>query len=201
LIAARLLLIRHAEVDVAMQKRVFGRLDVALSGAGRERAERLARTLAAAEPIAAVYSSPLRRALDTAAPLTRELGLEPIVVDDLRELDFGDLEGLTLAEIAERFPGVVAWTTAPAAVAFPGGESTAALQERSVRAVRGIAGRHVGETVAVFAHAVVIRTVLADALAMPLDAMFRLDPSHGGISVVEWHDGQPFVRTVNAPRL
>jgi len=198
--AARLLLIRHAEVEEAMQKRVFGRLDVELSDAGRERAERLARTLAA-EPIAAVYSSPLRRALDTAAPLTHELGLEPIVVDDLRELDFGDLEGLTLAEIEERFPHVVAWMTAPAAVAFPGGESVAALLERTVRAVRGIAELHPGETVAVLAHAVVIRAVLADALAMPLDAMFRLDPSHGGISVVEWHDGRPFVRTVNAPRL
>jgi probable phosphoglycerate mutase len=198
--AARLLLIRHAEVDEAMQKRIFGRLDVELSDAGRERAERLAGTLAA-EPIAAVYSSPLRRALDTAAPLTRELGLEPIVVDDLRELDFGDLEGLTLAEIEERFPDVVAWMTAPAAVAFPGGESVAALQERTVRAVRGIAELHAGETVAVFAHAVVIRAVLAGALAMPLDAMFRLDPSHGGISVVEWHDRRPFVRTVNAPRL
>jgi broad specificity phosphatase PhoE len=198
--AARVLLIRHAEVEEAMQTRVFGRLDVQLSDAGRERAERLGRTLSA-EPIAAVYSSPLRRALDTAAPLTRELRLEPVVLDDLRELDFGDLEGLTLAEIAERFPDSVAWMTAPAAVAFPGGESVAALQERSVRAVRGIAGLHAGETVAVFAHAVVIRTVLADALAMPLDAMFRLDPSHGGISVLEWHDGRPFVRTVNAPRL
>jgi broad specificity phosphatase PhoE len=198
--ATRLLLIRHAEVDEAMQKRVFGRLDVELSDAGRERAERLGRTLAA-EPIAAVYSSPLRRALDTATPLTRELGLVPVVVDDLRELDFGDLEGLTLAEITERFPDAAAWTTAPAAVAFPGGESVAALQERSVRAVREIAGLHAGETVAVFAHAVVIRTVLADALAMPLDAIFRLDPSHGGISVLEWHDGRPFVRTVNAPRL
>jgi probable phosphoglycerate mutase len=198
--AARLLLIRHAEVDAAMQKRVFGRLDVALSDAGHERAERLARTLAA-EPIAAVYSSPLRRALDTAAPLSRELGLEPIVVDDLRELDFGDLEGLTPAEIAERYPDVVPWMTAPAAIAFPGGESVAALQARSVRAVCGIAGLHAGETVAVFAHAVVIRTVLADALAMPLDAMFRLDPAHGGITVVEWHDGLPFVRTVNAARL
>jgi broad specificity phosphatase PhoE len=90
---------------------------------------------------------------------------------------------------------------APAAVAFPGGESVAALQERSVAAVRDIAERHPAETVAVFAHSVVIRTVLADALAMPLDALFRLDQAHGGISVVEWHDGRPFVRSVNARRL
>ena len=54
---------------------------------------------------------------------------------------------------------------------------------------------------AVFSHAVVVRAILADALAMPPDAMFRLDQSYGGISVVEWFDGNPFVRVVNAARL
>ncbi len=197
---ARLLLVRHAEVDETMRERVFGRLDVGLSDTGRAHAERIAEALAA-EPIVAVYSSPLRRALDTAAPLARALGLDPVAVDGLRELDFGELEGLTVAEIAERFPAELSWMSAPADVSFPGGESVAALQERAVRAVRWIAAGHAGETVAVFAHAVTIRTVLADALAMPLDALFRLDQTHGGISVVEWHDGAPYVRAVNARSL
>jgi probable phosphoglycerate mutase len=52
--------------------------------------------------------------------------------------------------------------------------------------------------VAVFSHAVVIRVIVADALAMPLDAMFRLDQSYGGITIIEWFDGRPFVRMVNA---
>lgn len=198
--AARLLLVRHAEVDERMRDRVFGRLDVALSDTGRAHAERIAEALAD-EPVAAVYSSPRRRALDTARPLAWARGLEPVVVDDLREIDFGELEGLTLAEIADRYPDSVTWTTAPAGAAFPGGESVAALQERAVRAAREVAGRHAGETVAVFSHAVTIRTILADALTMPLDGLFRLDVVHGGISVVEWHDGAPHVRTVNARRL
>src|SRR5262245_33095324 len=113
-----------------MRERVFGRLDVALSDTGRAHAEQIAEALAD-EPIAAVYSSPRRRALDTARPLARALGLEPVVVDDLREIDFGELEGLTVPEIAERFPDAVTWMTAPAGAAFPGGESVAALQERA----------------------------------------------------------------------
>jgi broad specificity phosphatase PhoE len=77
----------------------------------------------------------------------------------------------------------------------------AALRRRAVAAAQAIAARHDGETAAVFSHAVVIRAILADALAMPPDAMFRLDQSYGGISVVEWFDGNPFVRLVNAVRL
>ena len=88
--------------------------------------------------------------------------------------------------------------TAPARASFPGGESVASLHERAVRAARKIAARHAGETVAVFSHAVVIRSIVADALAMPLDAMFRLDQSYGGLTTIEWFDGQPFVRMVNA---
>jgi broad specificity phosphatase PhoE len=73
-----------------------------------------------------------------------------------------------------------------------------ALVERATRAVRGLAESHPGETVAAFSHAVTIRAILADALAMPVASMFRLDQAHGGISVVEWHDGTPYVRLVNA---
>jgi probable phosphoglycerate mutase len=198
--AARLILVRHAEPDAAMRDRVFGRLDVPLSPEGRARAERVAETLAA-EPIAAVYSSPLRRAAETAAPLARSLGLEPVVVDDLREIDFGELEGLTVAEIGERYPAQLGWMVAPSHAAFPGGESVAAVRERATRAARELAARHAGETAAVFSHSVAIRTIVADVLESAPDALFRFELAHGGISVVEWHDGVPYVRVVNAPRL
>jgi broad specificity phosphatase PhoE len=67
-----------------------------------------------------------------------------------------------------------------------------------VGAAEDIAAGHEGQSVAVFSHAVVIRTIVADALSMPLDAMFRLDQSYGGVTILEWFDGQPFVRRVNA---
>jgi ribonuclease H / adenosylcobalamin/alpha-ribazole phosphatase len=196
----RLILVRHAEPHEEVRDRIYGRLDPELSERGRGHAAAIAAELAG-EPIAAVYTSPRLRAQATAAPLAARLGLEARVEDDLREIDFGELEGLTLAEAVERYPDESRWMTAPAGARFPGGESVAALRARAVAAAGVIAARHEGETAAVFSHAVVIRAILADALAMAPDAMFRLDQSYGGISVVEWFDGNRFVRVVNAVRL
>jgi broad specificity phosphatase PhoE len=194
---ARLILVRHAEPDEEMRDRVYGSLDPGLSERGQEHAGVIASQLAR-QPIAAVYTSPQLRATETAGPLAARLGLELTVEPDLREIDFGELEGLTLAEAVERYPVESNWMVAPRNAVFPGGESVATLRARVVGAARAIADRHADETVAVFSHAVVIRAILADALAMPPDALFRLDQSYGGISVVEWFDGNPFVQVVNA---
>jgi len=196
----RLILIRHAEPHEDMRDLVYGRLDMELSAAGHEHATRLAAMLAGM-PVAAMYTSPAQRAVATAAPLAGSLGLHAIEVADLRELDFGDLEGLSPAEVADRYPAVVRWTDAPAAVEFPGGESVAALRARSLRAAREIVDRHDGETVAVVSHAVVIRAIVADALAMHDDALFRIDQAYGGITVIDWFGDRPLVRVVNASHI
>jgi len=196
----RLILVRHAEPADAVRGRIYGRLDVELSPGGLEAARGLAAMLAGESP-SALYSSPLRRALATAEPLARASGLDVGVVPELREIDFGELEGLTSEEAAARYPVEARWTSAPAAASFPGGESVASLRARAADAVVEILARSDGGTVAVFSHAVVIRAILAGALAMPADAMFRLDQSYCGISIVEWFDGTPYVRVVNAPRL
>ena len=197
---ARLLFIRHAEPDEWLRGRIYGRLDPGLSEHGNAHADALAADLAR-EQIVAVYTSPLQRARATSAPLAARLGLEALVEADLRELDFGELEGLTVSEAAERYPVESGWMLAPGDAVFPGGETVAALRARAIGVARAIAERHADATVAVFTHAVTIRAIVADALAMPPDAMFRLDQSYGGISVVEWFDGNPFVRVVNAARL
>lgn len=193
----RLILVRHAEPDEGARSRIYGRLDVELSEDGRERAGRLAGLLSA-QTIRAVYTSPLRRAADTARPIAEAFGLELIAVDGLRELDFGELEGMTLSEVGERFPALLSWTQAPAAVVFPGGESVAAARARGLAASREIVDRHPAETVVAVAHAVVIRAILADALGMGPDALFRIDQSFGGISVIDWFGDLPLVRLVNA---
>jgi probable phosphoglycerate mutase len=194
---ARLILIRHAEPHETMRDRVYGRLDVELSARGHEHATRLA-ALLAGESIRAVYTSPLRRAVATAAPLARLLGLHAVEVDDLRELDFGELEGLAPNDVADRYPEVVRWTEAPAEVEFKGGESVRALRERSLRTAREIVDRHTGEIVAVVSHAMVIRAILADALAMDDEALFRIDQTYGGLTVIDWFGDRPLVRIVNA---
>jgi broad specificity phosphatase PhoE len=191
----RAILVRHAEPDASVRGRVYGRLDVPLSPAGEARALELAAILAV-EARAALYTSPLRRARETAATLGAA-----VVCDDLRELDFGELEGLPVAEAVERFPEHAGWTAAPAAASFPGGESVAALRARVLGAVAGLVARHPGETFVAVSHSLPIRVVVADALGLSPDGLFRFELSYGGLSVVEWHDGVPFVRVVNAMRL
>jgi alpha-ribazole phosphatase len=196
--ATRLLLVRHAETDPALRGRCYGRLDVALSAEGRRQASALGAVLSGV-PLAAVYSSPLARALDTAEPLAAGRGLEPVADDGLREIDFGELEGLAYDEIRAARPDVFrAWMETPAAVRFPGGESFADLRRRVLAAVGAIRERHRGGAVAVVAHGGVVRVVLADALGLTDGAVFRLDQTYGGVSVVDWLPGTPLVRVVNA---
>jgi alpha-ribazole phosphatase len=196
--ATRVVLVRHAETEESARGRCYGRLDVLLSPRGLRQAQALADALAGL-PLAAVYSSPLARALDTAWPLAAARALEPTVLEALAELDFGDVEGLTYDEIEAGRPDLFhAWMDDPATVRFPGGESLADLRARVLPALEQIRARHEREAVAVVAHGGVVRVVLADALGLEDGALFRLDQSEGGVSVVDWLEGVPRVRTANA---
>jgi alpha-ribazole phosphatase len=196
----RLVLIRHAEPHEEVHGRCYGVTDCELSEAGAIHAQQLGDAFAG-RAFDALYSSPLRRALATAAPLGHVLGLEPVSVDDLREIDCGELEGLTWDEVAARYPEIFAWNKVPVGFRFPGGESYAGLAERTTRAAETIRDRHAGETIAVVAHGGVIRSVLTAILGMPEADLFRISLSYGGISVVDWIDDTPVVRLVNGDRL
>ena len=196
--ATRLVLVRHAETEESARGRCYGRLDVPLSPRGLRQAEALGAALAEL-PLAAVYASPLARALDTARPIAAAQELDPVVLDALRELDFGEIEGLRYDEIEAQRPELFrAWMDDPAGVRFPDGESLADLRARVLPAAAEIRARHVREAVAVVAHGGVIRIVLAEALGLADGALFRLDQAEGGVSVVDWLDGVPLVRTANA---
>jgi alpha-ribazole phosphatase len=173
----RLLLCRHAE-----------------AGNGAE-AEQLAESLSPI-PLAAVYTSPLARAAETAEVVAAAHRLRPVAVDDLREIDLGDVEGLQFEQYPRELQAAL--LAAPATVSFPGGESYEQLRRRVVAALGEIAARHDGEAVAVVSHAGAIRAALATWLEVAPDASFRLDQSFGAVNVIDWTEGVPFVRLVNA---
>jgi len=192
--ATRLVLVRHAEPDESMQGRCYGRLDVPLSAAGLRRAAAVGEALRSHE-IEVVYSSPLQRAFDTARAVASAHGLEPIPRDALRELDFGELEGMSHDEIASEHPELYRfWMEDP----FPGGEGLSDLRARVLPEVAGIRKQHEGQAVAVVAHGGVLRVVLADALELPGAAFFRLDQPYGALSVVDWVEDVPIVRVAGA---
>lgn len=197
-IATRLVLVRHAETEERARGVCIGRLDAPLGRAGHRQAERLAAALAD-PPLAAVYTSPLSRARDTAGPLGAAHGVEPVVVQELLELDFGELEGLPFAQIEAERPALFrAWMETPDELRFPGGESLADLRARVRPAVAALRARHERQAIAIVAHAGVLRVVLADALGLEGPAVFRLDQSAGGVSVVDWVGATPVARVVNA---
>jgi alpha-ribazole phosphatase/probable phosphoglycerate mutase len=181
----RLILVRHAEPVADVRGRCYGNLDVELSDAGRAAAAELGRTLHGD----VVYSSPRRRALETAAAISPNV----VVDDDLRELDFGELEGRTYDEIAASEPELYrAWMERPTTVEFPGGESFPVLQRRVVAALKRIEGQAI-----VVTHGGVIRTALAHWLSMPDEAIFRFALDYCGVTIVDRLDGTPVVRLVN----
>jgi alpha-ribazole phosphatase len=188
---SRLILVRHCEPQEDARGLCYGRLDIGLSDAGREHAERLAAALERHE-WDAVYASPRLRARETAVAVNRDV----VIDDDLREIDFGDLEGRSYDEIAATDPELYrAWMDRPTTVRFPGGESFAELKVRALEALRRIRAAH--ESAVVVTHGGVLRAGLAAWLGMPDEAIFRLDQRYGGVTIVDWLDGVPLVRLMN----
>jgi probable phosphoglycerate mutase len=154
-----ILLARHGETDWNRENRFQGHADPPLNETGRAQAAQLATALAA-EPLAAVYSSPLRRAFETAQILAAPHGLEPVPVDALREVDVGSWEGLTRAEIEERFPEQFArWRGYEAG--WEDGESYEEMSRRVIAGLLELATAHEGERILAVSHGGPVRAAYA----------------------------------------
>jgi probable phosphoglycerate mutase len=196
----RLIVIRHGESELNVERRYSGREDVPLSVRGRAQGEAVAARVAAlAGPVAAVVSSPLSRCTDTAALIAEALGGLPVLRDaDLVECDFGDWEGLTFAEVRERWPEQLSAWLDSSSVAPPGGESFRAVGARVRRVVARLRERYPGQTVVVVSHVSPIKVLLRDALGASDAFLHRMYLSSTGLSIVDsWPDGGIAVRTVN----
>lgn len=162
----RLLLVRHGATSWNDEHRIIGRTDLPLSSAGREQA-RLVATRLAGESIAALYTSPLQRAVATAAGVSQACGLPYQVDERLRETDLGAWEGLTLGEAAARHGAdLIAWRADPAA-APTDGESPAHLLERVRSFLDDLCAHHEGQTIALVGHGGVFQALLFVALDLP----------------------------------
>ena len=196
-LVTRMILIRHAEPDANVRGRCYGSLDVGLSNSGREQAAMLAADLAEVDA-AAVYTSTLQRAHETAAAIAARMRVPLLPIDDLREVDFGDCEGLSYEEISRAMPDLhTRWMTAPTTVTFPNGEGFAALSCRVNKAAAGIRRERTGRTSIVVTHGGVCRVLLAEALELRAELIFRIDIDYARVSVIDWYDTEPTVRLIN----
>ncbi|MFI6564557.1 histidine phosphatase family protein [Streptomyces sp. NPDC050534] len=180
-----LLLARHGQTVWHAENRYAGVSDVALTDTGRAQAEALGRW-AAAHPVDAVWTSTVSRAIATAEPACRALGLTPHREQALRECDFGVVEGRTLAEFAQGDPdAAAAFRADPVAHPFPGAEDPKAAAERGAAALRRIAAAHDGGRVLVVAHNTLLRLVLCRLLSIPLADYRRVLPRLRNAAVTE----------------
>ena len=199
----RVYLIRHGatEANRARPYRLQGRgTDLSLDELGRAQAERASGALVSSGVrLAAVYSSPLSRAMETARMVAEPHGLVPEPVEGLTEADVGRWEGLTWEDVREREPALYdRFHGDPGRVPYPEGESFSDVAERVSPVMSRLASEHPGETIAVVAHNVVNRAYLAGLLGVPIERARALRQSNGGINVIEYEDGRVQVFTVNA---
>ncbi len=193
-----LYLVRHGETEANRKGLALGQADVPLNEHGLWQAGRLAAALAT-EPFSAVYTSPLKRALETAEAIAEPHGLSPVIEPRLIEMDIGELDGLTFSEVRERFPGLLErWATPEGqATTLFGSESLADVQERAWRALEAIGRRHGDETVCAVTHNFVILSVLARGLGIELGHFRRLRHGVAAISVLELQRERVRVRRLN----
>jgi broad specificity phosphatase PhoE len=186
----RLFIIRHGETLANREFRYIGSRDDPLSELGQTQATQVAEALAVL-PIAAVYSSPLQRAYNTAMPIAERHALNAQKIDALRECGFGIWEGMSRAEVLARSPEdaqhLHEWER-DANIAPPGGESMAVLQGRVCSGVEQLALAHPDQSIVLVSHVGPIKALMCAALGVPISTSPRIFLDPATISVVDWRD-------------
>jgi len=190
-----LLLVRHGQTPTAGKTLTGWQRGVHLTDRGREQADALVARLEGV-PVAAIYSSPLERCRETAAPLAAARGLPVRVRRGLIETGYGDWTGRSIAQLRR----TRLWRTlqrSPSAIRFPAGESLRDVQTRAVDETLAIAADHPNDVVVIVTHADVVRLALAHFAGMHVDLFERLAVEPGSVSAVAVHDGLARIVKVN----
>ena len=173
----RLFLIRHAEVEARYQRVFGGRIDMELSPHGHEQAAVLAGWLQRRR-LDAIYASPMKRVHQTLVPLAGNGTPRPVIVDGLREVDFGDWTGLSWEDVRQKFQiSAFEWLNQLEGARIPNAESAATFRSRVEPCLRQILDKHSGGSVAIVCHGGVVRMILAILLDLPLPktGLFEID--------------------------
>jgi broad specificity phosphatase PhoE/ribonuclease HI len=196
-VPTRLLLLRHGQTELSGERRYSGRGDVPLTETGERQAKAAGARLARMD-FAAIVSSPLVRARQTAAAVAAASGHEVTVHDGLIETDFGDWERLTFLEAAARDPRLHGRWAGDVTVAPPGGESFATVHRRVERARNELVNQYAGQTILLVSHVTPIKSILRTALDAGPSLLFRLHLDLASLSIAEFYpDGNASVHLAN----
>lgn len=193
----KIIFVRHGQTEWNVLGRYQGQTDIALSPLGIEQAEKLAAHFPV-DKVEAVYSSDLVRAMTTARCVADLFGLTVEPRPELRELNFGDWEGLTYDEIVAKWPDALNnFFQHPDVLEIPHGESFPKLRERALDAVEKIVARHPNQAVAVFAHGAILRTILTAALHMDLKYVWTIRQFNTAVNIVTYTEHGTTVELLN----
>jgi probable phosphoglycerate mutase len=196
-LATTMLLVRHGQTPTT-GKVLPGRAPgLHLADDGVRQAEIAAERIGALPQVDAVYSSPLERAKETAAPIAKARGLRTRVARGLFECDFGEWTGAELKNLYK----LPEWQTvqrAPSMFRFPGGESFTEMQTRMVTTLDSLRAAHPGGTIVCVSHADTIKAAVAHAMGTHLDLFQRIVVSPASVTAITWTAGGPIVLAVNS---
>ena len=187
---ARLILIRHGQTEWNRLERFRGHADVPLNENGLAQAAATGRRAASEWDLAAVYSSPLSRAVKTAEAVAVQFGIAVQVINGLVDIDYGEWQGLTPDEARQRWPEQVDnWYRCPERAFIPGGEALIDLRARAMQTVNDLAARHVGQTIALVGHTVINRIILLGVLGLGNERFWHIRQDTCAINVIEAEAG------------
>lgn len=191
----RLILVRHGETPWNRENRIQGHTDIELSDYGRLQVRKLALAMQG-EKITAIYSSPLKRAYETARTIAGFHHLDICIERDLQELNHGDLESLTIQELKEKYGELLRqWIENPASVVFPNAESLTQLQERTWEIIRKIVDA--SEDTLVVSHGMAIMTILCRIQDLDLTHAKQMFVNMASKTVVEFSNGCGTITLLN----
>ncbi len=181
----RIILVRHAQTEWNRIERFRGRIDIELNETGRRQAEAVSRRLCKGK-VAGLYSSPLKRALETARPIAESCGLQVQPLEGLSDIDYGVWAGHSPEEVASRYGELYrAWLATPHLVQFPGGESLNQVGTRAWAALKQVCLRYRSQTVVLVSHVVVNRVLICTALGLAPSSFWQIGQDNAAINILE----------------
>ncbi|MDY6908083.1 MAG: histidine phosphatase family protein [Chloroflexota bacterium] len=193
----RVVLVRHGQTEWNREERFRGKVDIELDETGFRQVAAAAEQVAQYGPVA-VYSSPLKRAMSTAEPIARRLGLRVEPLEGINDMDFGSWQGMAIAEVRERYPQLFEqWRYSPERLQIPGGESLDGVRDRVVAALDGAVARHEDQTFAFVTHRVVCKVLLCYLLGMDNSHFWQIAQDAAAINVFDVWEGGANVRLIN----
>jgi broad specificity phosphatase PhoE len=194
---ARFILIRHGQTEWNQKERFRGWVDIDLDETGIRQAEAAAPRIARWE-VAAIYASPLRRAMATAEIIAQPLGIPVTPLEGIIDMNFGVWQGLSIDEVKHNYPALFKlWRYSPETLEIPEGDSLEDVRKRAAAAIDDLAAQHKDATVVLVTHRVVCKVLLCHLLGLDNSHFWQIEQDTAAINLFEIYEGNATVTLLN----